>query len=81
MKVTVFTSTGCGYCKMLKEYLDKNEVSYEEKVIDASEKAFEEMQEEAGGFMGTPFSVIEKDGEKIKIEGFNKKKFEEVLEV
>lgn len=81
MKVVVFTSTGCGYCKMLKDYLDKNEVSYEEKVIDASEEALEEMQEESGGFMGTPFSVIEKDGEKVKIKGFNKDKFKEVLEV
>mgnify|MGYP006297295393 FL=1 len=65
---------------MLKDYLDESEVNYEEKVIDASEKVLEEMQEESGGFMGTPFSVIEKNGEKIKIKGFNKEKLEEVLE-
>lgn len=44
-KITIFTMTGCPHCKAAKEFLDKHDVSYNEKNVaedDAAEQEFEE---------------------------------------
>jgi len=80
MKVTVYTSKGCAYCKMLKSFLKEKGVKYEEKLIDEDDAAREEVVKLSEGQMGTPFSVIKTDeGKTEKIVGFDKGKFEEVL--
>jgi glutaredoxin len=80
MKTTVYTTTTCPYCKTLKSYLDENNISYEEKRVDTDEKAREQIAKESGGFMGVPFTVIEKDsGEKENIVGFDKEKIKNVF--
>lgn len=80
MQITVYTTTTCPYCKMLKEYLGKNNISFTEKVVDQDDTAREEMINESGGFLGVPYTVIVKeDSSKEKIVGFDKGKLNEIL--
>lgn len=79
MNVIVYTTTTCPYCGMLKEYLEENNIDYQEKVVDQDDAAREEMMEKSGGFLGVPYTVVEKDGQEEKIVGFDKGKFKEVL--
>jgi len=82
MKVTVYSTTTCPYCKMLKDYLGGRSVAYEEKLVDQDEAAKDEMAALSGGFLGVPFTVIEKDtGEKASIVGFDKGKFDQEIVV
>lgn len=79
MKVTVYTTTTCPYCKMEKEYLDSKSVKYENFFVDQNPGKAEEMMEESGQ-MGVPFTVIEKDdGSEEKILGFDKEKLNKAL--
>ncbi|MDO8443387.1 MAG: glutaredoxin family protein [Candidatus Azambacteria bacterium] len=33
MKIIVYTTDGCVYCKMAKEFFERNNISYEEKNV------------------------------------------------
>lgn len=80
MQVTVYTTTTCPFCKMLKGYLTEKGIAFTEKVVDQDASLQEEMLKESEGFTGVPFTVITKDdGTKVKIKGFDKKKFDETL--
>ena len=80
MKVTIYSTTTCPYCKMLKDYLAEKGVDYTEKLVDQDDTAREEMSAESGGFLGVPFTVITKDGDtKETIIGFDKGKFDSIL--
>lgn len=80
IKVTVFTTTTCPYCKLLKEFLEKKSVSFEEKIVDTDDAAKEEMLSVSNGFLGVPFVLVKKEGgAEEKIIGFDQKKLENVL--
>ena len=80
MKVILYSTTTCPYCKMLKDYLNENNISHEEKRVDTDEEAREQMIKDSGGFMGVPFTVVEKEsGEKESIIGFDKEKINSVF--
>lgn len=79
MQVTVFSTTTCPYCKMLKDYLNEKGVSYVEKLVDTDEAAQKEMAEISNGFMGVPFVVAEKDGNRETIVGFDKGRLNYIL--
>lgn len=79
MNVTVYSTTTCPYCKMLKEYLSEKGVDFTEKIVDQDDAAREEMMQKSGGFLGVPYTVVEKEGAEEKIVGFDKGKFNEVL--
>ena len=80
MKVTIYSTTTCPYCKLLKTYLKEKNISFTEKVIDTDDAAREEMEKISGGFLGVPYSVIVKDdGTEVKVVGFDKGKFNETL--
>ena len=65
---------------MLKNYLKEKNIAFEEKLVDSDDAAREEMLAVSGGFMGVPFTLIEKDdGTKETIVGFDKGKFEEIF--
>lgn len=81
MMITVYTTTTCPYCKMLKDYLNQKQVAFEEKLVDQDEKVKEEMSAASGGFLGVPFIVITKDdGTKENVIGFDKGKLEQILQ-
>lgn len=82
MKITIYSTTTCPYCKMTKDYLSSFNFSFEEKLVDQDEVAREEMSSISGGFLGVPFIVIEKDtGEKVQIVGFDKEKIKSTLDI
>lgn len=80
LKVIIYSTTTCPYCKMAKDYLSEKQIAFEEKLVDQDESARQEMASVSGGFLGVPFLVIEKDdGTKEMIIGFDKGKIDSVL--
>ena len=80
MTVSVFSTTTCPYCKMLKDYLSGKAIPFTEKLVDQDEASREEMVIDSGGFLGVPFTVIaQDDGSKSTIVGFDKGKINQVL--
>lgn len=64
---------------MLMSYLEENNIDYTKKMVDQDEVARDEMTEISGGFLGVPYTVVEKDGNMEKVVGFDKNKLNEVL--
>jgi glutaredoxin len=82
MKITIYSTTTCPYCKMVKDYLFLHDLSFEEKLVDQDEASREEMSSVSGGFMGVPFIVVEKDDGSIeKIVGFDKERLKNTLQI
>lgn len=80
MTITVYSTTTCPYCKMLKDYFNEKAITFTEKLVDQDDPAREEMMKDSGGFLGVPFTVItEDDGSKETIVGFDKGKINQVL--
>jgi glutaredoxin 3 len=80
MQITIYSTTTCPYCKMLKDYLTGKSIVFSEKLVDVDEKAREEMMASSKGFLGVPFTVITKDdGTKDTILGFDKGKVDSLL--
>lgn len=80
MTITVYSTTTCPYCKMLKDFLTQSSVNYVEKMVDVDENAKNEMSKESGGFLGVPFTLIVKDdGTKETVLGFDQGKLRTVL--
>ena len=70
--VTVYSTTVCPYCKIEKQWLEKNDIKYKNVFIDEDDAAAETMIKKSKQ-MGVPVTVIvpEKGKEKIII-GFDK---------
>lgn len=82
MQVIIYTTQTCPYCKMLKDYLNQKNIPFTEKLVDGDELSKDEMMQKSGGYLGVPFSVVIKDtGEEIRVVGFDRMKFDEVLGV
>ena len=80
MKVTVYSTTTCPYCVMLKKWLDDKGVEYQEYTVDTNPYAAQMMAMQSGGERGVPFSTVEHDDGTIsKILGFDRKKFSQAL--
>jgi len=81
MKISIYSTKTCGYCHMLKRWLDDKKIKYTDYSVDVNPIAAQHMVQ-LSGQMGVPFSVIEKDdGSSVNILGFDKKKFEVELGV
>lgn len=81
MKITVYSTTTCPYCVMLKRWLDEKKIEYTNYMVDANPYAAQMMQEQSGQ-MGVPFSTIEHDDGRVeKILGFDREKFKLALGV
>ncbi|OGM20262.1 hypothetical protein A2955_00250 [Candidatus Woesebacteria bacterium RIFCSPLOWO2_01_FULL_37_19] len=80
MQITIYSTTTCPYCKMLKDYLSEKNLTFKEKLVDQDDIARDEMASVSGGFLGVPFTlVIKEDGGKETIIGFDKNRVNEVL--
>lgn len=80
MVITIYSTTTCPYCKMLKDYFAEKNITFVEKLVDTDESAREEMIENSGGFLGVPFTTIALDtGKKETILGFDKGKVDSIL--
>lgn len=79
MKITIYSTKTCGYCHMLKRWLDQKKIEYTDYSVDLNPIAAQHMVQ-LSGQMGVPFSVIEKDdGTSVNILGFDKQKFQAEL--
>ncbi len=72
-KIVVFTSNTCGYCHMVKDYLNEKGLSFEEKNVSTDPAARKELMSQ--GFMGVPVIYI---GDEI-VQGFDKNKLDALL--
>lgn len=81
MKITVYSTTTCPYCVMLKRWLDEQKLEYTDYLVDKNPYAAQMMVQQSGQ-MGVPFTTIENDdGSVEKILGFDRAKFSSVLAV
>jgi glutaredoxin/uncharacterized protein (DUF302 family) len=79
--VKMYSTTTCAYCRMEKEYLEKNKISFDLVMVDADRKAGEEMVRKTGQ-MGVPVTEVTfDDGESEIIVGFDKSRLNELLKI
>ena len=78
-QITIYATTTCPYCKMLKDYLGEKNIPFVEKLVDQDDAAREEMTQNSKGFLGVPFVLIDKDGTKEGVVGFDKGKINSIL--
>jgi len=76
MKVKVYSTPSCFFCKLLKEFLKENKIKFEEVNVQEDQEAAMEMIQKTGQ-TGVP--VTEIDG-KIII-GFDEEKLREALKL
>lgn len=79
MNVTVFSTTNCGICHAVMQWLDKQNITYENKVVDESEEAMSEFMSINDGMIGTPLTVIDKGGAVTKVSGFDQPQLKAAL--
>ena len=79
MKITVYTTSTCPFCNMLMAYLTEKNFEFIEKKVDQDKEAENEMMGISGGFLGVPFTVIDKDNTKETVIGFDQKRLDSLL--
>lgn len=78
-KIVIYSTATCGFCKMLKSYLMSKEIPFEVKMADEDQAIAQELFEKSGQ-LGVPFTLVTDDeGKEVKILGFDRPKFDEVL--
>lgn len=78
-KVTIYSTSTCVYCHMLRTYLDGRKVHYEVKKVDEDPKLAQELYEKSGQ-LGVPFTIVEDEhGKKTKILGFDRTTIDHAL--
>ena len=72
MKVSVYSTTTCPYCVMLKKWLNEKDVEFEDFMIDRDSAAAKKMVE-LSGQMGVPFTTVENEnGEMHGVLGYDR---------
>lgn len=79
-KITIYSTATCGFCKMLKSYLNDKGIQYDVKMADEDQAIAKELYEKSGQ-LGVPFTIIEKDGSEEKILGFDRHRIDEALDL
>lgn len=80
MKVTIYSTPTCPWCKKEKDYLKSKEVKFDDVDVAADQAKAQEMIEKSGQ-MAVPVTVIAKAGSEDVIVGFNQSKLDELLEL
>lgn len=78
MKVTVFHTTHCAFCKVEMQWLDSKGIEYNHINVEEDDSA-KSFLETTLGIMSVPFTTIEKDGKTTNIQGFNRPKLSDAL--
>jgi len=76
MKVTVYSTQTCPWCKKVKAFLKENKVKFSEKDVGADTKAAQDMIKKSGQ-QGVP--VTDVDGEIVV--GFDEEKLRKLLKI
>ncbi|MEK7621085.1 MAG: glutaredoxin domain-containing protein [Patescibacteria group bacterium] len=78
-QVTIYSTSWCGFCHSLEQYLDQKKVSYVTKDIEKDQSAYNELMEKIGGrdnFRGVPTSDVKSQ----IVLGFDRPKIDAALE-
>ncbi len=80
-KLSIYSTKTCGYCRMLKKFLDDEGIAYEVKQVDDSPELARELLERSGQ-LGVPWSVVEdQEGKQlIDILGFDIQQFNRLIQ-
>ena len=76
--VIIYTTQTCGYCKAAKEFMQTNNVEYNEIDVSTDRDKAREMIEKSGQ-MGVPVILVENDGEEEMIIGFDQSRLATAL--
>ncbi|MFH1631608.1 MAG: glutaredoxin family protein [bacterium] len=76
MRIIVYSTPHCPFCKSVKKFLDKHGVEYKDIDVSVERDMANEMIEKSGQ-MGVP--VIDIDGEIVV--GFDEKKLRDLLKI
>ncbi|MDQ5972220.1 MAG: glutaredoxin 3 [Patescibacteria group bacterium] len=69
--ITIFTTNTCGYCSMVKRYLQSKGMTYQEVNLDTNPERQKEALELSGA-LTVPVTVVTKDDDsKEVVVGFN----------
>lgn len=80
-KVVIYSTPGCGYCKLAKQFFANNQVEYTEHDVAADLMRRQEMMEKSGQ-MGVPvISITGQDGEEKIVIGFDQPELISLLEL
>ena len=75
MKIKIYSTPTCPYCKAAKAFLKEKNIDFEDIDVSSNEKGLEEMKKKTGGEIGVP--VIDVDGEIII--GFDEEKLSKLI--
>lgn len=81
MNITVYSTTTCGICHALMQWLEKQNISYTKVVVDTDPAGMAKLMEVSGGAIGVPFTTIEKDAAVDKIQGFDQNALKKSLDL
>jgi glutaredoxin len=78
-KITVFTTNTCGYCGMVKKWLDSKGIAYSTVNLDDNPEMQKTIYEKSGA-LTVPVTLVEKeDGHEDVVIGFNLPKLASVV--
>jgi len=81
-KVTLYALSTCVWCKLTKQFLNENEISYEFVDVDLLDEEDKQKVRQTitskGGSLTYPTTIIDN---KVVITGFRKDKLKEALEI
>ena len=82
MQITIYSTTTCTTCVGLEKWLAQEGFTYEKRMADTDPAIMAEFMSVNDGMIGVPFTVITNDdGLVIKISGYDRKQFKEVLDI
>ncbi|TKI67813.1 glutaredoxin family protein [Lysinibacillus mangiferihumi] len=76
-KIVVYTMFNCIFCINLKNWMESNQLRYEERNIIKDSEYEKEFHDLNGA--GLPLIVIQNNGEETIVTGFNQRKLEKLL--
>lgn len=79
MSITVYTTSTCAYCPMVKKFLTHKGLDYQEVNLDANPERRQEAYELSGGALTVPVTSIELEGNSRVVVGWNPGKLTEAL--
>jgi mycoredoxin len=80
MNITIYSTSTCGICHALMQWLDGKKIAYTKVIVDEDPSGMNDLFAVSSGAISVPYTVVKKDdGSEEKIAGFNQKQFTQVL--
>ena len=80
MEVKVYSTEWCPWCKRVKEWMEENEIEFDDKDVSEDHQAATEMIEKTGQ-RAVPVTIFkDKKGEEHVVIGFNVPELEKIKE-